>query len=356
MGSFLSFLGGDAQNNFSGLESPTAQQMRYTPAQMAAERAKAAQIQGNAMSGVQGDQGAQAAQNQALQGEQEESQTGMTAADKAALSEGLNRAAQQSGAQQKAIMQHAAETGQAGSGSSLAAQLEGAQGAASANAGAGLEASQQAQQRRLGALGQVAQQGQAINQQTTQRQQAAAEAQNAINAANTNAQNQTSEFNAQAGNQAALANQAAQNAANQYNSQALEQQFQNQLGEDQAKSGAQISSEGVGSAFLGNMASGVGGAISGKAKGGMITEQDYRTGGRVPGKAAVAGDSAKNDNVPAMLSQGEVVLPREIVASGPHSWMEFLSATVEGHKPAAAAKKAKKPKADKADKADKGEE
>lgn len=39
------------------------------------------------------------------------------------------------------------------------------------------------------------------------------------------------------------------------------------------------------------------------------------SGGHVPGQASVAGDSLKNDTVPAMLSPGEVVLPRTVVNS-----------------------------------------
>lgn len=45
------------------------------------------------------------------------------------------------------------------------------------------------------------------------------------------------------------------------------------------------------------------------AKGGAI---DFRGGGNVPGKAKVKGDSFKNDTVPAMVSPGEIVIPRSI--------------------------------------------
>jgi len=38
-------------------------------------------------------------------------------------------------------------------------------------------------------------------------------------------------------------------------------------------------------------------------------------GGHVPGKAKVKGDSVKNDIVPAMLSPGEIVIPRSVVNS-----------------------------------------
>jgi len=38
-------------------------------------------------------------------------------------------------------------------------------------------------------------------------------------------------------------------------------------------------------------------------------------GGKVPGKAEVSGNSTKNDNVPALLSPGEVVIPRSVMNS-----------------------------------------
>jgi hypothetical protein len=38
-------------------------------------------------------------------------------------------------------------------------------------------------------------------------------------------------------------------------------------------------------------------------------------GGKVPGKPQVMGDSLKNDTVPAMLSPGEVVIPRHVMQS-----------------------------------------
>lgn len=54
------------------------------------------------------------------------------------------------------------------------------------------------------------------------------------------------------------------------------------------------------------------------AKGGMIKKQDYRSGGHVKAasskqKAVKAGNSYDNDKVPAMLSEGEVVIPRSIM-------------------------------------------
>lgn len=49
-------------------------------------------------------------------------------------------------------------------------------------------------------------------------------------------------------------------------------------------------------------------------------------GGKIGGKAAVKGDSYKNDNVPALLSPGEVVLPRHVTQAkdAPSKAAEFM--------------------------------
>lgn len=53
-------------------------------------------------------------------------------------------------------------------------------------------------------------------------------------------------------------------------------------------------------------------------------------GGKIPGKAQVAGDSPKNDRVPILASPGEVVVPRT-AASDPDKLHEFVSA-LKGYK------------------------
>lgn len=69
-----------------------------------------------------------------------------------------------------------------------------------------------------------------------------------------------------------------------------------------------------------------GGAIADPSiLGGGIGGSTLAAGGPVPGKAAVAGDSSKNDTVPAMLSPGEVVLPRS-VADDPEKASAFVRA------------------------------
>ncbi len=50
----------------------------------------------------------------------------------------------------------------------------------------------------------------------------------------------------------------------------------------------------------------------------------FAKGGLVGGRSRVRGDSQLNDVVPAMLSPGEVVLPRSVVNSGPGAMVRFL--------------------------------
>lgn len=65
------------------------------------------------------------------------------------------------------------------------------------------------------------------------------------------------------------------------------------------------------------------GAKAGKTSDGMMSKAGgssfisglFSSGGHVPGKAAAVGDSPANDTVPAMLSPGEVVIPRSIMNS-----------------------------------------
>jgi hypothetical protein len=51
--------------------------------------------------------------------------------------------------------------------------------------------------------------------------------------------------------------------------------------------------------------------------------KDMTDGGLVPGKAKVEGDSLKNDTVPAMLSPGEIVVPRT-AANDEEDYMKFM--------------------------------
>jgi hypothetical protein len=52
-------------------------------------------------------------------------------------------------------------------------------------------------------------------------------------------------------------------------------------------------------------------------------------GAMVPGQAQVQGDSKKNDTVPAVLSPGEMVIPRTVVAGGPDAVKRFAQALMK---------------------------
>ena len=70
------------------------------------------------------------------------------------------------------------------------------------------------------------------------------------------------------------------------------------------------------------------------AKGGMAPMSLMKQGGHVPGKAAVAGDSYKNDIVDAKLSPGEIVIPRSIVnhPNAPEMAAKFVRDTLSKKK------------------------
>jgi hypothetical protein len=55
-------------------------------------------------------------------------------------------------------------------------------------------------------------------------------------------------------------------------------------------------------------------------------------GGVIPGKAKVPGDSTENDTVPAIVSPGEVVVPRTIVEAGHKASAEFVKKALQVHK------------------------
>ena len=60
----------------------------------------------------------------------------------------------------------------------------------------------------------------------------------------------------------------------------------------------------------------------------------FGQGGKVPGQAQVAGDSATNDTVHAKLSPGELVIPRSVVQKGPDAIKSFAAALLEEDKTA----------------------
>ena len=62
------------------------------------------------------------------------------------------------------------------------------------------------------------------------------------------------------------------------------------------------------------------------AIGQQVGSLNMQKGGKVPGIAPVPKDSAANDIVPAMLSPGEIVIPRSIAKKSPEEVAQFIMA------------------------------
>ncbi len=249
--------------------------------------------------------------------------------------------------------------GQGGGQFDLTQRAIAAQGASNNAATQGLQQAAMAEASRENALGQMANIGGNINASDFGQAAARAGAQDTINAGNTASKNATSafnignNFNAQANNiNNAQGVNAANTAANQgmtyYNANLPQQQFNNELqkaagvaGVNQAQAGAAQTSAANQSAGTGQLLKGgltlaataYGGPAGGMAAnaalnsgaqgkkmgtyadGGVVEEPHNHflcmlNGGCVPGEPKMAGDSAQNDTVPAMLSPGEIVIPR----------------------------------------------
>lgn len=83
----------------------------------------------------------------------------------------------------------------------------------------------------------------------------------------------------------------------------------------------------------GNVAGGMGGAGGGNEIG-TRSIANYETsgfmeGGYVPGRAEVNGDHPSNDKVKALLSPGEIVIPRTVVQKGPNAIKSFAASILE---------------------------
>ncbi len=248
--------------------------------------------------------------------------------------------------------QAALMAGQRGSGANagLLARQIGQQGAATQQASVGQAATLQAQQQ-IAAQQQLAQQQQAMQQAATQQ---VGQYQNQIsNYGNQTLGAQNSAYGAiGAANQQAGANQASVNQGNSAITGAilggLGGAF-NGLGAAAMQGGGSKSASANSTGF-GSAGGNVNSFAQYAAHGGMIMDEHHKavaqifhpelfkenkkteqvpqedrfsyggtanmkSGGKVAGKAKVSGDSPKNDTVPAMLSPGEVVIPKSVMES-----------------------------------------
>ena len=326
------------------------------------------------------DPATRAAQMQALTQFQQIANTpGLDPASKLAMQQIVDSANEQSQGAQGAIQNQAQAEGQGGGDFALTQRALAAQGASNNAATQGMQAAAEAAANRQSALTNMSNIGAGLEGSDYAMAQNKAAAQNAINATNqsaTNAANtgnaanqiQTGEFNTTNAQGVNAANTtAAQNQA-YYNASLPQQQFNNELskaGGIAGVSGQQASAaqnaQNQGNAMTGSLL-GAAGTIGGAAIGGPVgaaignklattagpaagttaplkaTATGYskggyacyadggvahdhaicmKLGGHIGGEATVAGDSEQNDTVPAMLSPGELVIPRSVPKNGP---------------------------------------
>ena len=120
-------------------------------------------------------------QLQAIGGVEELSQTGLSAIDRAALSEIQNEIAMQERGQRESILQNMAQRGMSGSGQELAAQLQSSQAASQLASQQGMQQAAQAQRARTEALANLSEMATGIESTDFQRQAQKAQAQDVIN-------------------------------------------------------------------------------------------------------------------------------------------------------------------------------
>jgi hypothetical protein len=120
-------------------------------------------------------------QLQALGGVEQLSQTGLSAIDRAALSEIQNEIAMQERGQRESILQNMAQRGISGSGQELAAQLQSSQAASQLASQQGMQQAAQAQQARVNALNNLSNMATGIESTDFERQAQKAQAQDVIN-------------------------------------------------------------------------------------------------------------------------------------------------------------------------------
>lgn len=304
---------------------------------------------------------------------------GLDAESKLAIQQAIDSANNQSRGDQGAIMNSAQAMGQGGGDFALTQRAIASQGASNNAANQGMQAAAMAEANREAALNSVANIGGSINASDYGQAANKAASQNTVNATNTGAKNaantgdvanriQTGEFNVGTAQNVNAANTAAGQNKVYYNAGLPQQRFNNELAKasgvagvsgnqanaaqnatnaNNAFTGSLLGAAGtIGGAMIGGPAGAAVGSQLGKtvaptpkttmagdtqrtyaAKGGYMCYADggvthdhdicMKLGGHVGGEAEVPGDSEQNDTVPAMLSPGELVIPRSVPKTGP---------------------------------------
>lgn len=193
-----------------------------------------------------------------------------------------------------AIDQQMAARGMSGSGNALLAKLSNSQNATNNQSAEDLGVRGQEASTALQAGQGAAAIGSNMENQQFGEGAAKAQAQDAINRYNSGVGNSSQEYNSNLG-QTKFGDTMGIAAGNQKGGQLGTDYWTKKYGEDQSAAGG----------MLGGATKGIG-ALAAAAS----------TGGKVPGQAAVPGDSTLNDFVPITTSPGEVVVPRTLAKGG----------------------------------------
>lgn len=280
------------------------------------------------MGGITLDPKMKAYEMQALADLEQQSKDGLSARDQADLAQLESQVNRANAGRTGAIQQNMAARGMGGSGLELVQQMQANQDATERQALASLEKAAMAQDGRRNATAQLGAQAGQMSARDFAQQAQRAQAQDAINRFNVANQYNTQMQNWQgrqgiANQNVNQNNQFQQNvlgakqggAEMRYNSGA-DRNNQANIKEQQRRS----QNAGIGTAIgtAGGFATGTGpiGAMAGGAMGGALGGMFYE-GGQVPGQAQVPGDHPANDTVPALVSPGEVILPRTVAEQIP---------------------------------------
>jgi hypothetical protein len=286
------------------------------------------------------------------------SRTGMTARDEADLLKLRQDVNRTNRGRQGAIQQNMASRGMSGSGMDLVAQMQASQDATEREALAALEKNAQIGERKQQAMMQRGSLAGDMRGQEFNEQAAKAQAQDAINRFNTSnsvqaqfgnnqgrnqtnqanwgRQNQTSDRNVQGGydfrkdslsTQQAGSQMAYNKAVDDWNRAQMKKQRKGNRAGNMFSGAAQGAVAGgtVGGPW-GAVAGGVLGAAANYAQGGRVDPFDVTGGFRVPGQPQFPFDTEADDTVPAMLSPGEIVIPKT-AAQDPASAAAFAAQT-----------------------------
>lgn len=333
-----------AEAAFANIQAPTAEQLTLPELQKYVEmgiltpaEAKAALVQGNAFNDMNIDPSSLGSEKKALAGlENVGDASGMTDEMKAQLASALDQVATTTRGNNAGILDQAAQRGVSTSLLAPAAMIaESGDAARQANLNT-TQAAGQAEQNAINAMMASGNLSSTIHGQQANEAEQKAQAENALRQWNAGTQTGVNEANAgrtmaantyNTQNTQNLGNANVENAnkRTEYNATVPQSVFNNAVTKASGQSGVN-QTQANNATSQGNSIMGLYGAGIGAASKALAPDDTKKasSGLLVPGKPEVSGDSPKNDKVHAMLSPGEVVVPRSI-APHPEAVKNFVT-------------------------------